>query len=139
DGSLLGSFMKTQFHRRRRAVVSLLRETKASCLLITNPANWYYITGFTGESGALLVSQKGTGLVTDGRFMVQAHEEATGIRVRQQKGSLFESVAQYVKDSHVRRVGFDPSHLTVSQLQSGRRLRSGRSQWPQFQGMVGTL
>ncbi len=131
--------MKTPFQRRRRALVSLLRETKASCLLITCPANWYYLTGFTGESGALLVSQKGTGLVTDGRFMVQAHEEATGIRVRQQKGSLFESVGQYVKDAHFRRVGFDPSQLTVSQLQSVRRVSGGRSKWAPVPGMVEAL
>ena len=131
--------MKTPFHRRRRALVSQLCETKLGCLLITRPANWYYLTGFTGESGALLVSQKGTRLVTDGRFMVQAHEEAPGLRILRQKGSLFESVAQYVKDSHFRRVGFDPSQLTVSQLQSVRRATGGPSQWVPVPGMVEAL
>src|SRR6266704_5546927 len=131
--------MKTPFHRRRRALVSQLCERKLGCLLITRPANWYYLTGFTGESGALLVSQKGARLVTDGRFMVQAHEEASGIRILRQKGSLLESVAQYVKDSHFGRVGFDPSQLTVSQLQSVRRATGGRSQWVPVPGMVEAL
>src|SRR5260370_29728691 len=131
--------MKTPFHRRRRALVSQLCEMKLGCLLITSPANWYYLTGFSGESGALLVSQKGTRLVTDGQFTVQAHEEATGVRVRQQKGSLFESVGQYGKDSHFRRVGFDPSQLTVSQLQSVRRVTGGRSKWAPVPGMVEAL
>jgi Xaa-Pro aminopeptidase len=131
--------MKTPFHRRRRALVSQLCEMKLGCLLITSPANWYYLTGFTGESGALLVYQRGASLVMDGRFTVQAHEEASGIRILQQKGSLFESVGQYVKDSHFRQVGFDPSQLTVSQLQSVRRATGARSKWAPVPGMVEAL
>ena len=91
--------MTTPFHRRRHALVSSLIEAKLDCLLVSSPANWYYLTGFTGEAGALVVSRKGTSLITDGRFMVQGREEASGVRILEQKGSLLESTGGYLKES----------------------------------------
>lgn len=109
------------------------------CALITSPANWYYLTGFTGESGALLVSRKETALVTDGRFTVQAREETLGVRVVLQKGSLFESVGQLLKATAVRRVGFDPTQITVAQLESARKATGSRQRWVPASGMVEAL
>ncbi len=79
--------MKTVLHRRRHSLISKLSETKIDALVTTSPANWYYLTGFSGESGALVVSRKGTILITDGRFMVQGRAEVSGVRILQQKGS----------------------------------------------------
>src|SRR6266404_4859022 len=117
--------MTTLLHRRRHSLISKLSQRKIDALLVTRPANWYYLAGFSGESGALVVSQKGTSLITDGRFMVQGRAEMSGIRILQQKGSLFESVGQFLKNSRFRRVGFDPSQVTVGQRQ-GLRKAAGR-------------
>ena len=121
--------MKTLLHRRRHSLISKLSERKIDALLVTRPANWYYLAGFSGESGALVVSQKGTSLITDGRFMVQGRAEMSGIRILQQKGSLFESVGQFLKNSRFRRVGFDPSQVMVGQLQSLRKAAGARVRW----------
>jgi Xaa-Pro aminopeptidase len=125
--------------QRRHSLISNLAHAKIDALLITSPANWYYLTGFTGESGVLVVSRKGTSLITDGRFMVQARAEASGVRILQQKGSLFESVAQFFKDSHSNRVGFDPSQVTVGQLQSFRKAAGARVRWIPAPGKVESL
>src|SRR5690348_18474970 len=101
--------MRVPLHRRRHNLTADFRNAKIDALLITSPANWYYLTGFTGEYGALIVSRKGTALITDGRFVVQGREEMSGVRIFQQKGSLFESVGQCLKDSRFRQVGFDPT------------------------------
>ena len=131
--------MKTPFHLRRRALVSRLSESKSDCLLITSPHNWYYLTGFTGEAGALVVSRQGSCLITDSRFIVQGHQETTGVRILQQKGSLFESAGQFLRDSRFKTAAFDPSQLTVSQLQSVRKANSGRLRWVPAPGMVEAL
>jgi Xaa-Pro aminopeptidase len=34
-------------------VGSALRQRGLDSLIVTHPANWFYLTGFTGESGAL--------------------------------------------------------------------------------------
>ena len=128
--------MKTNFHVRRRALIAKLSEAKIAALLITSPANWYYLTGFTGESGALVVSRKGASLITDGRFMVQSAAETAGVRIIQQKGSLFESVGQFLKSSSLPRVGFDPTQITVGQLHSLRRAAGTRVRWVSSAGRV---
>jgi Xaa-Pro aminopeptidase len=120
-------------------LISKLSETKIDALLITSPANWYYLTGFSGESGALIVSRKGASVITDGRFMVQGRAEVAGVRILQQKGSLFEFVGQFLKDSRCRRVGFDPTQVTVGQLQSLRRTAGARVRWIPTLGKVESL
>jgi Xaa-Pro aminopeptidase len=121
-------------HRRQR-LISHFTEAKVDALLITSPANWYYLSGFTGESGALVVSRKGTTLLTDGRFMVQGRAETSGVRIRQQKASLFSSVGDFLKESRYRHVGFDPNQLTVGQLQALRKAAGAGTQWVPAAGM----
>jgi Xaa-Pro aminopeptidase len=128
--------MKTSFEVRRRALVSKLKDAELDTLLVTSPANWYYLTGFTGESGALLVSRRGTTLVTDGRFTVQAGDEMSGVRVVLQKGSLFESAGLFLKGTSTRRIGFDPAVLTVSQLGAIKKAAGLRLSWIRTPGMV---
>ena len=89
--------MPEPFAQRQKAVVQELKRRELDCLLVTHPANWYYLTGFTGESGALVVSREGTTLVTDGRFTVQAQEETRGVKIELQKGALFAATGDYLK------------------------------------------
>src|SRR6267142_517852 len=131
--------MRTPFQGRRSALVSKLKEAELDCLLITSPANWYYLTGFTGESGTLIVSQWGTTLVTDGRFTVQARQETSGVRVVLQKGSLFESAGLFLKGTSAKRIGFDPVLLTVAQLTGIRKASGSRLRWIPAPAMVEDL
>jgi Xaa-Pro aminopeptidase len=131
--------MKTPFHLRRRALAARLSEHKADALLTTSPANWYYLTGFTGDSGALMVSRKGATLITDGRFMIQGREEAPGVRILKQKGSLFDFAGKFLKDRRSRSVAFDPAQLTVSQLTSLREGSGSRTRWIPVPGAVEKL
>jgi Xaa-Pro aminopeptidase len=112
---------------------------KVDALLITSPANWYYLTGFTGESGALVASRKGSTLITDGRFMVQGRGETSGIHILQQKGSLFESIGKFLRDSRFRRVGFDGNQVSVGQLQTLRRATGASVRWVPVIGKVESL
>jgi Xaa-Pro aminopeptidase len=132
-------FMKTPLHQRRHELSLGFRDAKIDALLITTPANWYYLTGFTGESGALLVSRKATTLITDGRFMVQGREEMSGVRILQQRGSLFESVGRFLRDCRFRQVGFDPTQVTVGQFRSLRKAAGARVRWIPTPGKVESL
>ena len=131
--------MKTSFQLRRRNLKALLSKQKLDCLLITSPANWYYLTGFTGEAGALLVSAKGTVLITDGRFMVQGRGETSGVRVLQQEHSLFETVGQFLRDGGHRRLGYDPSQLTLARMRSLRKAGGRKLRWFPAPGLTESL
>jgi len=131
--------MNTSLHRRRHILSADFSSAKIDALLVTSPANWFYLAGFTGDSGGLVLERKGTTLITDGRFMVQGQAETSGLRIVQQKGSLFESIGRFLKDSRFRRVGFDPNQLTVKQLQVLRRAVGAGVRWIPALGMVEIL
>src|SRR5579885_2914739 len=85
--------MRTQVKNGKRALFELLRKSCLDAYLATNPADWFYLSGFTGEAGALVASSESMTLVTDSRFTAQARAE------------MGEG-----------RVGYDPNSLTVAQL-----------------------
>jgi Xaa-Pro aminopeptidase len=131
--------MSTPFSKRRFSLQKQLADARIDALLITNPANWFYLTGFTGESGALLVSPNGSSLITDGRFTVQARLEAPGVKIVQQKGALFVFTAEFIREKKIKRIGFDPGQITVEQLGALRKATKGRGEWRAVAGLVESL
>jgi Xaa-Pro aminopeptidase len=131
--------MSTPFAKRRRALLSQLAAARLGSLLITHPASWYYLTGFTGESGALVISRRGVALLTDGRFTQQAREETSGVRIVPQVGSLVATVGQFLRRAGAGRVGFDASRVTVGQFKSLRKGTGPRVQWIAAGGYVESL
>ena len=111
-------------------------ERRLSGVLSLNPANWYYLTGFTGEAGALLVSAKASFLVTDGRFTEQAKGETSGLRVVKQEGSLMATMGNLLRGRSQTRIGFDATQLTVAQFRVLRKAAGSRVRWVRADGQV---
>jgi Xaa-Pro aminopeptidase len=131
--------MQTPFAQRRRALLAQLAGARLGSLLVTHPANWYYLTGFTGEAGSLVVSRRGVALITDGRFTEQAREETSGIRIVPQEGTLTATVGQLLRGAGGGRVGFDASRVTVGQLKSLQKAGGPRVRWVAAAGYVESL
>jgi Xaa-Pro aminopeptidase len=131
--------MSSEHSKRRREVAKELGRRKLDCLVVTHAPNWYYLTGFTGESGALVVSKGGCTLLTDGRFTVQAKEETRGIKVELQQGPLYPVLGQLLKSQGLRRVGFDPTQFTVTQLKEMRKASGMRGRVIESAGVVERL
>jgi Xaa-Pro aminopeptidase len=127
--------MKTPFSQRRHALQALISERRLSGVLSMNPASWYYLTGFTGEAGALLISSKASFLVTDGRFAQQAKEESAGLRVVRQEGSLMATVGNLLRGRSLT-LGFDTTQLTVAQFRVLRKAAGSRVRWVKADSQV---
>ncbi|MGB7332224.1 MAG: Xaa-Pro peptidase family protein [Terriglobales bacterium] len=67
--------------RRLRRLQASLSDHKLDSLLITHLPNIHYLCGFTGSAAALLVSDRGSILFTDGRYRTQANEEVNAANV----------------------------------------------------------
>src|SRR6195256_2089349 len=102
--------MEAMMVDRLKRVRLALQAAGANTLLETHPANIYYLSGFTGDSGMLLVEPSSVTLFTDGRFTIQAKEEAPGVRTHIHRGgSLVANIGAYLhRRSHIRAV-FSPS------------------------------
>jgi Xaa-Pro aminopeptidase len=122
--------------KRRHALQTSLRASKLDSLLVTHASNWHYLTGFTGESGALVVSPDSATLITDGRFTVQAKEETRGARVQLQQGGLYSSVGEFLRRNRMKRVGFDAGQLTVAQKETLQKATGGKCRWIEAPGMT---
>jgi Xaa-Pro aminopeptidase len=128
--------MKTLFSKRQRALRAELTQRRLGGLLVTHPANWYYLTGFTGEAGALVVTSRGLALITDGRFVTQAVVETSGVGILRQQGVLAAAVGQFLQEAGARSVGFDSARVPVAQFQSMRKASGRQVRWAAAPGVV---
>ena len=63
------------FAERRNKVRRVIEKQKLDALLITNPLNRRYLTGFTGTTGILLMQPGGDTILSDPRYTIQIEEE----------------------------------------------------------------
>jgi Xaa-Pro aminopeptidase len=106
--------------RRVEKLRRLLRTDQVDVLLVTSEPNVQYLTGFTGEASALLVGKDRSLLVSDGRFSTQLQQECPGldVHIRPVGQPLYEGLGEVVDKFGARRVGFEPSALSVSSFET---------------------
>lgn len=70
---------------RLKKLKEVLRREKLHALIVVtnenNNKNVFYLSGFSGTTGALVVSRKKATLAVDGRYTLRAKKEAKGIRI----------------------------------------------------------
>lgn len=101
---------------------TLLRRQKLDALLVTQPDNRRYLSGYKagdmniGESsGVLLVLRRGAPLLlTDFRYQLQAEREAAGFEVRLYQRGLFPLLKGILAERGVKSLGFE-SHYFLHQ------------------------
>jgi len=71
-----------------------LAAERVECLLVTSLPNVFYLSGFTGSAGVLLVDEGRSVLFTDGRYALQAAEEVHGSRVVILRSGALEAAAR---------------------------------------------
>lgn len=128
--------MSIPFTNRRKVLGQAIATAKLDALVITHPANWYYLTGFSGEAGTLIARKSSATLISDGRFTTQAREEAPAVRYVEQKGSLLDTAGKFLREKALKRVGFDPTQVSVAQLRLLRKSAGARAQWIPAPGLV---
>jgi Xaa-Pro aminopeptidase len=100
----------------------LLKRRKIDAVLITQPENRRYLSGYTAadhgiqeSSGVLLIPKKGAPwLLTDSRFTLQAEEEAQGFTVELYKKGLFKLLKKLLPALKVRRLAFESHYFLHS-------------------------
>ncbi|MCK8817496.1 aminopeptidase P family protein [Natroniella sulfidigena] len=92
-----------------------LTEKELDALLVNNPANRRYLSGFTGTAGSLLISQQEALLITDFRYTEQAQAETTDYEIIEFKDSKLEMLNQLVTERQIEVLGFEAEHETYDQ------------------------
>lgn len=112
--------------KRINKLLNLLKEQEIDAILITNEANISYLTGFTGDSSRLIVSQKACIFLTDGRYTEQAgkecHPEIEIIKWLKDKRYGVETYNYAINKLGIKRLGFESdivSYATYKLLANG--------------------
>jgi Xaa-Pro aminopeptidase len=105
-----------RFAKRRERLWALLEAQKLPYLIVSNPVNIFYLTGFRGSAGIAVVGRSEALLWVDPRYTRQAQEQARGVEVIEEKGSLLTAAACWLGKRHSRGAGFEDVHLTCAGL-----------------------
>lgn len=92
---------------------NLLKKTDVAAVLVTKPENRRYLSGFTGTSGVLVITESDQVLFTDFRYTEQAREEAPDFTILRHETDLLTTVAEWLKKHDVGRLGFESDDVSV--------------------------
>jgi len=98
--------------RRLERLRARLSEEALDGLLVSAPSNVFYLSGFRGSSGALLITADRQVLLSDFRYRLQAGEQAREFEFIEIERQLLAGAGADAAKARVKRLGFDPGHLT---------------------------
>ena len=104
--------MSAERDQRLARLRTAIAERDLDGLVVSSPANILYLSGFRGSSGVLLVAADRLLLLSDFRYRIQAARQAAGWEFIEVPRRLFAKTGETAKETGLRRLGFDPSHLT---------------------------
>ncbi|RME48762.1 MAG: aminopeptidase P family protein [Chloroflexi bacterium] len=93
-----------------------LAEAEIDVLIVSQPENRRYLSGFTGSAGVLIIGPQTAFLATDFRYYTQAAEEAPAFQLAKVGYKLTDHLADLLAAAGAKRVGFESEHLTVAEL-----------------------
>ncbi len=85
-------------------------------LLVSNPLNYYYLSGFSGSSGELVIDREKAYLLTDFRYKEQAKEQRPGFQIIEIKGDIYSSLSRLLKERKIERLGCETDYLTYNRF-----------------------
>lgn len=89
---------------------SALEAKHLEAVVVLTDFNRRYLSGFTGTSGALIITKEHKLLITDFRYIEQATSQAPEFEIVKQSGALIDEVKAQLESLDVQNVGFE-GHL----------------------------
>ena len=94
-----------------------LIDQEVDALLISQPENRYYLSGFDGSSGFLLITQQNAILATDFRYIEQAKIQAPDYEIFPISNDTADWFSGLVAGLNFNRLGFEAGHITFAMYQ----------------------
>lgn len=103
--------------QRRAKLRRLIKRSGANAILVTNETNVSYLTGFTGDSSFLYMTQDKSLLLSDSRYTTQIEEECEDLEAvcRTAKQSMVDLVNRCLKTTRPSQVAVEAGSLTKSE------------------------
>jgi len=106
------------YQARLTALRAKMDEAGLAAFFLKSAPNYFYLSGFTGSSAALLITQDDAKFFTDSRYTTQAKEQTakSGVEVIIHKQPLLEDVREHLQALKGATIGYEADNLFVSEL-----------------------
>jgi Xaa-Pro aminopeptidase len=94
---------------RHKQIRNGMSSAKVNCLILTEPANVTYVTGFSGDDSLAIILPKAVFLVTDSRYAEQAKQECRSCKIIVRTEGMAKTIAKLLPNRHRLKIGIEKS------------------------------
>jgi Xaa-Pro aminopeptidase len=108
-----------------------MKKQKIDAYLISNRMDHYYLTGFTGEDSAVLITARDVHLITDGRFATSLQKECPWAKVWMRTKLLNDEIANVCRELGIKTLTVQgevltmDDHATLTKLNRSTKIKAG--------------
>ncbi|MFC1934294.1 M24 family metallopeptidase [Chloroflexota bacterium] len=106
--------MRLGITNRLKKLRQSLVEKEIDAIFVSQPENRYYLSGFDGSSGYLLITPQDAVLATDFRYVGQAKTQAPDYQIFQITGNMPDWFSRLVAGQNSSRLGFEAGDITFA-------------------------
>lgn len=92
----------------------IINKSEYRMMLITSPANIFYLSGFTGSSGALIISDEKQILLSDFRYKTQSQQESPDWEFINVSHGLLPGIYEEIKRHIPCKIAFESEYISYS-------------------------
>lgn len=92
-----------------------MSESGLDGLVVSAPSNVFYLSGFRGSAGLLLIGPEQQTLFSDFRYRLQAQEQASDFAFVEVSGGLAAGVGAAAREAGLDNLGYDAANVTCAQ------------------------
>lgn len=106
----------SRFADRRQRLRKLMRKAQLPGILVTYETNVRYLTGFTGDSSYLLLTERESVMISDFRYATQLEEECPDLEIciRPSVTPLSNAAAKAVRQAKLSRLAVEGDYATLA-------------------------
>lgn len=91
----------------------LLKEKNLDAILLYKPENRFYLSGFTGSNGYVLISEENLKFITDFRYIEQAQNQCHGFEIIETNSSR--TIVDILSELNLSKLGIEEDYMTYGQ------------------------
>lgn len=114
---------------RINKLLNELEGLQLKAIIVSNLNNIRYLSGFTGDTGKLLITANKSYIIVDGRFTEQAANE-TDLEVVDYEGSFFKTINKLLNKEQIVKCGFETVDTTYKEYELLRKELEGKELVP---------
>ncbi len=126
------------YRQRIENLQNILKEKEANTLLVTDIKNIRYLSGFTGSTAMMVVSEDKSEFFTDFRYISQAQHEVRGSKLTEVGRSYLPDIMERVKEISPDTLGIETS-MTLDKFNDLKELTDDNLEIKETSGIVESL